>query len=455
MSHCLPAVSGAAALAIILAASPAAAQTGVEPAQPAIHLAIEAGRALRVALDKRINVKQVGQPVIGRLVDAVYAYDRIVLPAGTVVNGHVARIENAPRGVRLRAILGGDFTPPRRAILEFGLLLPVDGPSIPIHTSATEGTERVVLRVADAPGSKRAARAREKIAEDVKRRASVVTAPDKKERLKVAVIRALPFHPLLLAKGTTYSARLLSRLELGLVTPAAPRAGPGAVPVPESILHAQLVTAVGSATSPRGTRIEAVLTQPVFASDGALILPEGSRLSGEVTFSRRARRFHRQGQLRFLFETIQAPDRQSESLLASLYAVDTSQRDPVSIDDEGGTKSTHSKARFAAPALGALALAGAMHGRLDYDTDGAGPEMQYGGASSSAVGGFLGLGLFGIGVNQLGRYASVTTAALGLARTAYSTIFGKGRDISFPLDTSIQVQLAPGVRAGSQRQEPR
>lgn len=443
-------VPEATVLAVLLTAVTASTQT--PPVEPLIPLTVEAGRAMRVALDKRITVKHVGQPVTGRLVEAVYAYDRIVLPAGTPVNGHVAKIENASRGVRIRRILGGDFTPPRRAILQFDMLVPSDGPPIPIHASATEGTERVVLRVADTSRPNAASRAGEEIARDARQAASIVTAPNKKERLKVAVIRALPYHPLILARGTTYSARLVSRLEFGAATPAA-RAAPGAMPAPESILHAQLVTAVGSADSVPGTRIEAVLTQPVFSSDGALILPEGSRLAGAVTFTKRARRFHRHGQLRFLFETVQAPDRTSETLLASLHAVESAQRDRVSVDEEGGAKSSSSKARFAAPALAALALAGSMHGRLDYDTDGAGPEMQYGGASSGAVAGFLGLGLVGLGVNQLGRYATITTAALGLARTGYSTIFGKGRDISFPADTPIQVQLAPG--AGSKRQEPR
>jgi hypothetical protein len=436
--------SATSVLAVALAALPVAAQTE----EPSIQLVVEVGRALRVALDKRITVKRVGQPVTGRLVEAVYAHDRVVLPTGTVVNGHVEKVERASRAARVRTILSGDFTPPRRAILQFDMLVLADGRTIPIQTSATEGTERVVLRVADTSTRTKtktsaASRARGSLAEEAKQTASMVTAPDKKERLKVAAIRALPYHPLLLAKGTTYSARLLSGLNFGSATPVT-RAGAGAALAPNSILRAQLATAVGSAISTRGTRIEAVLTQPVFSAAGGLILPEGTRLMGEVTFAKQARRFHRQGQLRFLFETVHAPDRPAENLLASLYAVESPQGDRVSIDEEGGARSNSPKARFAAPALAALAVIGATHGRLDYDTDGAGPEMQYGGASSGALGGFLGLGVVGVCVNQLGRYVTVTTAVLGLTRTVYSTVFAKGRDISFPVDTPIQVQLAPG-----------
>jgi hypothetical protein len=71
------------------------------------------------------------------------------------------------------------------------------------------------------------------------------------------------------------------------------------------------------------------------------------------------------------------------------------------------------------------------------------------------LGGFLGFGVFGIGVNSLGRYVTVATAAFGLSQTLYTTVFAKGRELSFPKDTSIQVQLAPGPTLNNNRQEPR
>jgi hypothetical protein len=85
-----------------------------------------------------------------------------------------------------------------------------------------------------------------------------------------------------------------------------------------------------------------------------------------------------------------------------------------------------------------------LHGRLDYDTDGAGPEMQYGGAGSSAVGGFLGASLIGVGLTMISRPVTLAVGIAGMARSAYSGVVGGGRDVSFPADTSIQVRLAPG-----------
>ena len=64
-------------------ADPTPTQTA-EP-KPTIELVVEAGRPLQVALDQRVSVKRVGQPVTGTLVDPVYGYDRILVPAGTKV----------------------------------------------------------------------------------------------------------------------------------------------------------------------------------------------------------------------------------------------------------------------------------------------------------------------------------------------------------------------------------
>jgi hypothetical protein len=41
----------------------------------------------------------------------------------------------------------------------------------------------------------------------------------------------------------------------------------------------------------------------------------------------------------------------------------------------------------------------------------------------------------------------VTLAVVGAVRTIYTNVLGKGRDVSFPADTSIQLQLAPGPTA--------
>jgi hypothetical protein len=63
---------------------------------------------------------------------------------------------------------------------------------------------------------------------------------------------------------------------------------------------------------------------------------------------------------------------------------------------------------------------------------------------SRGVGGFLGWSLAGTALSFASRPVGIVLAAVGTVRTVYGAVFGKGRDVSFPADTPIQVQLAPG-----------
>lgn len=392
------------AIAAVLLTSQA---VGAQAVTPSVDLVVSAGRPLRVALDRRVMVRRAGQPVTAILLDAVYAFDRIVVPKGTKVVGHVETMVGVTKQARARAILAGDLTPPRAVLLQFDTVDFGGGRTLAIHTAPVQAMGR---------------------------------EPGKADRFKDYAIRTLPYHPTFVGKGTVYSPALLEPLTFGEVTPAE-RAAPGSMPAPEATLKVRLITALDSSAGQPGARVEAVLAEPVFAADRRLIFPEGTRLAGEVTFAKPARSFRRNGQLRFLFGSIQAPDREQAALKASLLTVESRN---VTVDEEGGATIANHKARFIAPGLAALALAGSMHGRLDYDTDGLGPEMQYGGAASGGVGGFLGLSAAGVGISMLGRTPSVALAALGVARTLYATLIGKGRNVSFPEGTVVTLQLAPG-----------
>src|SRR5438128_11957842 len=90
-----------ALMAVAGASSPAAAQPGAS----SIDLVVQAGRPLRVELDQRIRLQKVGQVVTGTVREPVYAYDRIVIPVGTRVRGHVSAIDSGSTFVRARAYL--------------------------------------------------------------------------------------------------------------------------------------------------------------------------------------------------------------------------------------------------------------------------------------------------------------------------------------------------------------
>ena len=409
-------------------------------------LVVQAGRPLRVALDARLRIQRVGQRVSATLVEDVYAFDRIVVPKGTKVIGHVESLVPASGRSRLAHGLRLDISTPRGVVLQFDRLVMNDGLEWPILTKVGPGMADMVFQSAPEPK-------RNGIASGVRRQAAQaitdIKRPGKLRRLKDAVLASLPFHRQYLPAGTVFDAELLEPVRFGIVTPT-PLAVAGEGPAPDSIVTARLVTNVDSRTTPRGTRIRAVLTQPVFSAQNRLIFPEGTALAGEVTFARPARHFRRNGQLRMLFDAIQPEERAAEPFLASLHGAEISRGARLAVDDEGGATITNTAARFIAPALSAAALGAAQVRESIYDPGEGG--FAAGATESSTLGagasGFAGVGLLGIALTQAYRPAGVVLGFVGLARSGYSSIFGKGREVSFRPGTRIQVQLAsdPTVR---------
>jgi hypothetical protein len=64
-----------------------------------------------------------------------------------------------------------------------------------------------------------------------------------------------------------------------------------------------------------------------------------------------------------------------------------------------------------------------------------------------SVGGFFGLGLLGIPLAHLAPPVGVALSAFGAARSVYRNVLAKGRDVQFPADTVMTLQLAPGPSA--------
>jgi hypothetical protein len=450
------------ALALATTFSPSTSVHAQESPPPPVDLVVEAGRPLRVALNARVKVTRIGQPIVGALVDPLYAYDRVVVPAGTVVHGQVEALEPEPRLTRIQALAAGNFSPNHRIVVRFDTLTLADGRVLPIRSRVIDATEHITLSVAaagpeagsDEDGGHESVgnRARDRIAEEKRAAAAkvrsvlaAIKSPGKKERVEATLVDRLPYHPQYLAKGSVYVVELLAPLDFGSVPPSA-IAPPGSSPPAAAILNARLVTPLNSAKTPRGSPMEAVVTEPVFSADNELILPEGARLVGEVTFATAARRFHRNGQLRFLVESIQVPENDRAQMLASLYSVQVPDGNAVNVDEEGGARASDSKRRFIAPALAVMALRASTHReprRMDNDADDSIPRPA-GSPGSRGVGGFFGWGLTGAVVSQFSRPVGLTLATIGVGRTLYQAVFAKGRDVTFPVDTMIQVQLAPG-----------
>jgi hypothetical protein len=248
---------------------------------------------------------------------------------------------------------------------------------------------------------------------------------------------------------------LLEAVSFGRVTPTAP-AAPGALPAPNSVLTAKLATTIDSSKTARGTPIAAVLTQPVFSAGHQLILPEGTVLTGEVTQAKQARHWHRNGQLRVLFESVQSPTLESQPLRGSLYSVDAAAGSGVTVDEEGGTTIANSKTRFVAPALALLALRGSAHQEHELDNDDPGQAahmVTHSNGGAKAVGGLFGFSGIGAVLAQFSRPVAIGLSAVGASRTVYRNVIAKGQEVTFGADTPIQVRLAPGPAQNGNKQK--
>jgi hypothetical protein len=123
-------------------AGAALAQAPVPGDAPARSV-IAQGVPLRVTLGRRVVVKKVGDPIQGRLVEPVYVFDRIAVPAGTVVEGHVARIGGVPLRRRAIAMLSGNLTPPRKVYAQFDTIVLTDGSRLALATTPSTGTAHI------------------------------------------------------------------------------------------------------------------------------------------------------------------------------------------------------------------------------------------------------------------------------------------------------------------------
>jgi len=451
---------GASTVILLSLAGPLAAFAQSD--QPSVDLTVTPGALLQIVVDQRVKITGVGQPIRGTVADSVYAFDRLVIPAGTLVLGHVAALEGPSKLARTRAILAGDLTPRRQVVLNFDTLV-LNEEQVPIHAIVTAEIPHLTRTAAptspeETPQTSVVGRAKHSAEAHVHQTIAAfkqterdvlaeITQPGRRDRLKNELIQRLPYHPQFIDAGTGYQTELTQPLGFGQAIPG--ELAPAAVrPAPSSILRARLVTTLDSATTPRGTAIRARVTEPVFTAAHQLIYPEGTILTGEVTLAKPARWLHRNGQLRFLFENVEPPAGGQVSLPASLYAVHASADDRVSIDEEGGATVTDSKARFIAPTLALLALRGSLDEHEHLDPDGDGHVIHSGSPGAQSVGGFIGLGMLGVPLGVISRPLGIALSAIGAARTIYRNVIGKGREVQFQANTLIQLQLAPGPSAG-------
>jgi len=413
-----------------------------------VPLVVPEGTTLQVALVREVRIKQVGQPLPGRLVEPVFAFDQEVIPVGSEVRGRITAIQGAPGMDRFLSALNADFSPLRAVEVTFEEILLPDGRVIPIQTIVTPGSGRPLQLVTTADSDKKKTvkdeatqRMKEAVREAKQKWDSAmaeVKQPGKMRRLERYAVARLPVHPQYLEAGTVYFAELQAPLDFGskLYHPApAMETSP---PPCNLLAHAQLVTPVDSGTSQRDDPIEAVLTQPLFHND-QLLYPQGTRLKGSVLHVQPARHFARHGQLRLLFQEVVPPEGLQQTVDTSLEGIQAGQDQNLRLDLEGGTRPTSSKKRYLRTGL---SVAAAVRAYEDSDAED-GVSSSNGSVSRGATAGAAGYRLIGLVAGAFARSGpfAMGLGIFGASRSAYADFVARGQEVAFPKGTSMEIGL--------------
>jgi len=197
------------------------APQAVEPAA-IISLNLANGTPLRIALDQRTRVSQLGAIVHGKVVEIVYAFDQPVIPAGSIATGRVTKIAPVSGIKRTLAYANGNFSPFHKYEVTFDTLKLPDGKELAIETTVSPGTADVVHLVSDASEQKKknaAARVAENAKQEAKDRVqgaiTEVRSPGRWQRVKRLLAAQLPYRKQYLESGTRFNASLEKPLDFG------------------------------------------------------------------------------------------------------------------------------------------------------------------------------------------------------------------------------------------------
>jgi hypothetical protein len=450
-----------------------------------IDLRVPEGTTLRIALDQRTRISHPGDAVHGKVVETVYAFDQPVIPAGSVATGHVIKIDSVTAVRRTMSYANGDFSPFRKYGVSFDTVTLPDGRQLSVSTTVSAGTAQVVhlstaaekqktaaQRAADA-GKGKINEAKEQIHESW----DEVTAPGKMDRLKRYIVSQSPYRHQYIEPGTRFNADLDTPITFGEIQRTSDdlTALASALP-PNTTLKARLTGEVTSATATRGTRVEAVLTEPLYSPAHQLILPVNSRILGQVVQAKAAQKFHHNGELRLIFERIEIPaeaeraaaetapklvaqnsnasetrpeltHRGNVRMTGNIEGVDVDKRDNMVLDEEGGARTTDSKTRYLSTGVAILLAAAASHTDSDHGTvnnaGDPGVRTAAGGSGFRLVGALISLG-------AKSQPVSIALGVYGASSSVYANFLSRGHEVVFPKDTPLEIGFGSPHSAASQ-----
>ncbi|HEY6991061.1 MAG TPA: hypothetical protein VH369_21875 [Bryobacteraceae bacterium] len=430
-----------------------------------VPLRVAKGTPLRLYVTGRVRFNT-NEPVKARLADPVWLFDRIVIPAGTPVSGHIVQLEPVSKMARAMAVTRGDFTPLKTALVSFDALRLAGRPTLPVVTEPSLGLASIYVppppgkkKPVKAPSNTKTAQARQLLKQQAISQANArshgmldfVRTRNKREWLIDFFWSKLPWHPQWYRSGTRFDAVLTKPLDMGEAQiPAAELSTIGSAPPPDRSVLLRLENGMTSADARVGDAVDGVLSEPLFNSAHQLVLPEGTRLHGRVTLARHARMFHRGGQLRFAFSSVEPESLPAlaafhqRSILAQLTAGEANSA--MKVDEEGTAKATESKTRFLRPIVAGLVAAKSLDNDEGRSAASGGASANYGGRS---LGGFSGFGLFGTALSFGPHYIGSAFGFYGLAWSVYSTVISRGREVTFEKNAALAIRFGTTGRRGN------
>jgi len=394
---------------------------------------IPAKTLLSIQLLQHVPMK-VGESLEGRLLYPVYVDNQIAIAAGATLRGTVLQLDS-DRSRRIHARLRGDFTPFHIPVVRFDQLVLSDGSlTSVVSDDAKDGAP--ILRLSPAAGAKKGSLVSREIAAEKQRIKDTVaqfTAPGRGDRLVQFIYTQLPYHPERLETGTAWVIDLAQPLNLRLTDPRpeAHEKPPGASAATEWRLRAYLQETISSAQRKPGDTFQALVSEPVFNAEHEVVVPQGSVLVGEVTQTKPARSFGRQGKLRFRFRQLKLPTGFTQPVEGTLAGVDANKSANLQIDPEGGI-APKPQSRVLLP----LVLTFLAGRGLDND----GSQGLNGAVASN------GFGIVGriVGIAASSRNVAAGIGFYGAALAFYDVCLARGRNVVFVKNTRIEVTTTPG-----------
>jgi hypothetical protein len=381
-----------------------------------------------------------GEAIEGRLLHPIFAEGRLAVAQNIRLHGSVAALK-ADSKTRWHGRLRGDFTPFHTAQIQFDEL-DLPGGAVAISASRAENGAPVLhlAAVGARPRQSRLARYWSQAKGQMHDRIAYFTAPGLGDRALQLLYHQLPYHPERIEAHTLWSFDLTTPLSLPNAPAAAQPSGATVQSLPGQpeiwSVNALLAGDLTSAHAKPGDPVEALVVEPVFDRQQQLVVPQGSVLVGKVTTAKAARSLGRNGKLRFTFQQVRFPEGAGQAegagqpVQGALAGATAGSEQGLSLDAEGAI-TPRNQASAIAPILLTL-LAGRA---LDQD----GNMYADAGVASNGFG-FVGR-IVGVAAGNRNLAAGIGFYAAGLS--FYENFLHKGRDVSFPKETRIEIETTP------------